>query len=412
MAKCNPNEGYSKLVGFITSSWECICLFPAEYLGNNNNCPDDADVCYYGNGAGREGAGPVMNYIERLELSCYEVGPVKPVTWRYEEVELKGTISREFVMNFLAGTRNKWEAAKTDYKRVRTSRGGMIKAVNSRQKITTKGVDTSMTAGFSVPIKGVEVSGSLSVTTSNQVQNCIYASKEYVQTYTLETEKSVTSKITQTYTPLNKDGVDNPYDSVLWRETWTLGGVEINKQLHQTSKEDWDDVERYEDFDVTMEVGVDYQWYQLTTTNMGDKFSYECCENLMGMPVVPILKDYDQYSQKQQWRYSEEQQIVSRQAPKMLGSEYPHHVLTPKRFIKEVEAWPEAFMNDDNDRTWDMLPDGRIYKDGKCLWGYMHLKFVDCGYSSDQMRYYRNSKKFVWIPEVVHFADDESSSIV
>ena len=201
--------------------------------------------------------------------------------------------------------------------------------------------------------------------------------------------KYLTKQITQTYSPKTKQTSTDWYDTVLWREVWTLGGVEIKVQLHQEPKVKFLSYTELEEFDVTMQVGVDYQWYHLTHPNFVNWRRYECCR----LETIPWLEDNDQYKIEQHWREEDNHLFVKGPlGEQALSWDGPGH---------NIKALPlKAFSLSS---TWNIFPDGRIQSErGECLHVGVMFMPAHCDHGT----------KWSFTPVPLHYADDESSSIV
>ena len=314
-------------------------------------------------------------------------------------------IHRALEHTLIAGSTSSWVVAEEQYSRSSTSRREMKKAVEGEGVHMSASVEASMKAGSSFPIKVVEVSAEISTTLKSAVERSIETSSEVTDTYSEETEESTRTKTVATYAPqtINTNNGKPMEDLVVYKESWMLGSAEIKVKYLSESVKDFKKMKKDEILDVTMQVGVDYQWYRLVPSYWYDlegkmrALGLGCCIS----SYYPYSHTFDQYNYDQHWRYTETKQIVSRNGPMGGATLVPSHNFGT-HFVGAYESSPSHYLGFD---TWNIFNDGRIQlaSSGECLYGLDFLILLHC----DTLH---NSWSFVPVPD--HNVHDESSSIV
>lgn len=177
---------------------------------------------------------------------------------------MKASVQRTPVARLTPGSKDTWGMENTVREQSRTTRKQLFEEFKRHTSNMSSNIETSMTVGASFPVKAVSVSAEASTSFSHTVETGVETSSTKIGEYESENISDVTQMESHKYTPNPAGGAVK----IVFKEEWKLGDtifrvVYLNCDEPETKEKGWPK----ETEDVTMDVGVDRQWYHVKNGN-------------------------------------------------------------------------------------------------------------------------------------------------
>ena len=196
-----------------------------------------------------------------VERKAVVLGIERDDYYKYEKIEVPCSLTRIVITTLAPGTGSYLNSEEkfTYSKRVSTKT-----LVTSVKEYTTKfeaGLQRTISAGASLPVKGIDVHVSGESQMSANFEQGILDSTTVEKSYETDYTEGFEKTITRHYTANESEEV------VIFRESINLHGTAILSNVLSTLRSDYDALEDTIDFKTDMSVAVDFNWFQLKNKN-------------------------------------------------------------------------------------------------------------------------------------------------